>query len=133
MTAQAKKYFYGTGKRKTSIARVYMEPGEGKMIVNDREDENYFGHEGLRHIIRQPLEVTGTAGQFNIRANIHGGGISSQADALKYGIAKALLTVNPDYRKPLKNAGYLKRDARIVERKHYGHRGARRSPQYSKR
>lgn len=131
--ATAKKHFYGTGKRKTSIARVYLEPGEGKITINEREEENYFGREGLRHIIRQPFDVTGTLGQFNVRVNIYGGGTASQADALKYGIAKALLAVNPDYRKPLKNAGFLSRDARIVERKHYGHRGARRSPQYSKR
>lgn len=131
--AQLKKYFTGTGKRKTSIARIHMEPGDGKIVINRREDENYFGHEGLRYLIRQPFEVTGTAAKFNVRANIQGGGISSQADALKYGIAKALLQVNADYRKPLKNAGYLTRDSRIVERKHYGHRGARRSPQYSKR
>ncbi len=130
---QTKKYFAGTGRRKTSVARVYLEPGDGKITVNAREWEVYFGREGLRHLIRQPFGITGTEEQFNIRANVHGGGIASQADALKYGIAKALLQVNPDYRKPLKNAGLLKRDARIVERKHYGHRGARRSPQFSKR
>ena len=131
--AQSKNYFTGTGKRKTSIARVRLEPGDGKIVVNRREEESYFGHEGLRYLIRQPFEVTGTAAKFNVHANIRGGGICGQADALKYGIAKALLQINPDYRKPLKNAGHLTRDSRIVERKHYGHRGARRSPQYSKR
>jgi len=131
--AQAKKYFYGTGKRKAAIARVYLEPGDGKIQVNTRPEEAYFGREALRYVIRQPLDVTGTIDQFNIKATICGGGTSAQADALKYGIAKALLDVNPDYRKPLKNAGHLKRDARIVERKHYGKRGARRSPQFSKR
>ena len=131
--AQAKKYFYGTGKRKAAIARVYIEPGDGKMTVNARPEEEYFGREALRYIIRKPLEITGTDKQFNIKANIIGGGISAQADALKYGVAKALLQVNPDYRKPLKNAGFLTRDARIVERKHYGKRGARRSTQFSKR
>jgi small subunit ribosomal protein S9 len=131
--AQAKNFFYGTGKRKTSIARVYMEPGEGNITINSRPEEEYFGREALRYIVRLPFNVTGTVDQFNIKANICGGGLSSQADALKYGVAKALLQVNQDYRKPLKNAGYLTRDARIVERKHYGKRGARRSPQFSKR
>ncbi len=128
-----KKSFYGTGKRKTSIARVYLEPGEGKITVNKRTEEQYFGREAHRYLVRLPFEVTGTMNQFNIRANIAGGGLSSQADALKHGVAKALLAINPDYRKPLKNAGYLTRDARIVERKHYGRRKARRSPQFSKR
>ena len=131
--AQTKKYFYATGKRKTAIARVYIEPGEGTMTVNKRREEVYFGREALRFLVRLPFEVTGTVDQFNVRASISGGGLSAQADALKYGVAKALLKVNQDYRKPLKNAGFLRRDARIVERKHYGKRGARRSPQFSKR
>ena len=131
--AQEKKYFYGTGKRKTSIARVYMEPGDGKITVNSQPGEEYFGRESQRYLIQQPFVVTGTEGQFDIKARMMGGGNAAQADALKYGLAKALLAVNPDYRKPLKNAGFLRRDARIVERKHYGHRGARRSPQFSKR
>lgn len=130
---QAKKYFYGTGRRKSSIAQVYMEPGTGVITINKRPEEEYFGREALRFVVRLPFQVTGTSDQFNIKANIVGGGLSAQADALKYGVAKALLKVNKDYRKPLKNAGYLTRDARIVERKHYGKRGARRSPQYSKR
>lgn len=130
---KAKQYFQSTGKRKAAIARVYMEPGDGAITVNSKAEEGYFGREALRYIIRQPFEITGTTDQFNIKANICGGGLSAQADALKYGIAKALLIVNPDYRKPLKNAGFLKRDARKVERKHYGKRGARRSPQFSKR
>ena len=133
MPAAKKTYFYGTGKRKAAIARVYMEPGEGKMMINKRPEDEYFGREALRYLVRQPFDVTGTLDQFNIKANIVGGGVSAQADALKYGVAKALLQVNQDYRKPLKNAGFLKRDARIVERKHYGKRGARRSPQFSKR
>lgn len=132
--AQAKKpYFYGTGKRKRAIARVYMEPGDGTITINKRDEITYFGREALRFLVRLPFEVTGTKDQFNIMANISGGGVSAQADALKYGVAKALLKVNQDYRKPLKNAGFLTRDARIVERKHYGKRGARRSPQFSKR
>ena len=128
-----KKTFYGTGKRKTSIARVYLEPGDGKITVNQRTEEQYFGREALRYLVRLPFELTGTVNQFNIKANINGGGLSAQADALKYGVAKALLQINPDYRKPLKNAGFLTRDSRIVERKHYGRRKARRSPQFSKR
>lgn len=131
--AQAKKYFQGTGKRKTSIARVYLEPGDGTVNVNGSTGDEYFGREALRCLLLQPFDVTGTKDQFNVKAIISGGGLSGQADALKYGISKALLEVNPDYRKPLKNAGFLKRDARIVERKHYGKRGARRSPQFSKR
>jgi small subunit ribosomal protein S9 len=130
---QKKPYFYGTGKRKTAIARVFVSAGEGKMMINNREKDVYFGRETLRYLIKQPFVSTGTLDQFDVRANICGGGLSAQADALKYGIAKALLQVNADYRKPLKNAGFLTRDARIVERKHYGHRGARRSPQFSKR
>lgn len=110
-----------------------MEPGEGKIAINKRSEEEYFGREALRYLVRLPFDVTGTVDQFNIMANIVGGGLSAQADALKYGVSKALLKVNQDYRKPLKNAGFLTRDARIVERKHYGKRGARRSPQFSKR
>ena len=129
----AKKPFYATGKRKTAIARVYLEPGEGKFNINNRTEEIYFGRVALSFLIRQAFDVTGTTNQFNVRAMIGGGGLSAQADALKYGVAKALLLVNPDYRKPLKNAGLLTRDSRIVERKHYGKRKARRSTQFSKR
>lgn len=128
-----KKHFYGTGKRKTAIARVYLQPGEGKISINKKPAEEYFGTEALQLLVRLPFQVTGTVDQFDVRANIAGGGPSGQADALKYGVAKALLSINQDYRKPLKNAGFLTRDARIVERKHYGKRGARRSPQFSKR
>ena len=130
---KALKVFTATEKRKSSIARVILSPGEGKMLINGRSTENYFPREILRYILQQPLSVTGTENQFDIKANITGGGVSSQADALKYGIAKALLSINPDYRKPLKTAGFLTRDSRIVERKKYGRHKARRRPHYSKR
>lgn len=128
-----KTTFTSTGKRKTSIARVVMMPGSGKITANDRIFEDYFGRKALQMIIRQPFQVTGTADKFDISATLRGGGIASQADALKYGIAKALFAMNPDYRKPLKKAGFLSRDARIVERKKYGKHKARRSHQFSKR
>lgn len=133
-TAAKKQTVYpALGKRKTSIARIYLASGDGKIEVNGRGFENYFGREVHRFIISQPFEATGTAGKFNIKANIKGGGPSGQADALKHAISRALLLVNADYRKPLRNAGLLTRDSREVERKKYGRRGARRSPQYSKR
>lgn len=131
--ARLPKRFVSVGKRKTSIARVWLSPGEGKFLINDRELPNYFGREALRFVIHQPLEITGTVGKFDIEASIQGGGISAQADALRHGISRALLQVNADYRKPLRRAGLLTRDAREVERKKYGRRGARRRPQYSKR
>ncbi len=132
-TAKAPKRFTSTGKRKTSIARVILCAGEGKILVNDREFENYFGRESLRFIVHQPFEATGTAGKFDARVNLMGGGPASQADALKHAIAKALLLQNEEFRRPLRNAGLLTRDARIVERKKYGRHGARKRPQYSKR
>lgn len=125
--------FSATGRRKSSIARVNMAPGSGKIIINKRPFEDYFGRAALQMIVHQPFEVTGTKDKFDIKANICGGGIAGQADALKYGIAKALLNMNPDYRKPLKKAGFLTRDAREVERKKYGRHKARRSHQFSKR
>lgn len=128
-----KAQFAAIGKRKTSIAKVVMVPGSGKIVANKRDFENYFGRVALQMIIRQPFSVTGTENKFDIRAILCGGGIASQADALKYGIAKALFAMNPDYRKPLKKAGFLTRDARIVERKKYGKHKARRSHQFSKR
>ena len=131
--AKPPKKFTAIGKRKSSIARIWLAPGEGKILVNGYDFPTYFGRETLRFIIHQPFEVTGTAGKFDIEANIAGGGPSGQADALKHAIARALLAVNTDYRKPLRRAGLLTRDARIVERKKYGRRGARRRPQYSKR
>ncbi len=133
MAATRQKRITAIGKRKTSIARIFMIPGEGRILVNTREFPEYFGREALRFIVQKPFDVTGSAGKFDIDANIAGGGPAGQADALKSAIAKGLLQANADYRKPLKTAGLLTRDARIVERKKYGHRGARRRPQYSKR
>lgn len=132
-TAKAPKRFLAIGKRKTSIARIWLTPGEGRILINGREIPSYFGRETLRFIVHQPFEVTGTAGKFDIEANVTGGGPTGQADALKHAISRALLEVNVDYRRPLRRAGLLTRDAREVERKKYGRRGARRRPQYSKR
>lgn len=131
--AKAPKPFATVGKRKTSIARIFLVPGAGKILVNEREMPIYFGRESLRFIIHQPFEATGSAGKYDVAARIVGGGPAGQADALKHAIAKALVLMNPDFRKPLRNAGLLTRDSRIVERKKYGCRGARRRPQYSKR
>lgn len=133
VTKKENTTFTATGKRKTSIARVIMSPGSGSITINKRPFEEYFGRAALQMIVHQPFEVTGTAEKFDIRATLNGGGIASQADALKYGIAKALLSMNIDYRKPLKKAGFLTRDAREVERKKYGRHKARRSHQFSKR
>ncbi len=128
------KRFFGTGKRKTSAARVQVIPGSGKFVVNGRDGlDKYFGRPTLRMIVNQPLEATGNVGKFDVTANVEGGGLSGQAGAIRHGIARALLELNQDYRKPLRKSGYLTRDSRRKERKKYGHRGARRSTQYSKR
>ena len=132
-TSKAPKRFPAVGKRKTAIARIYLQPGDGKILINAREFLQYFGREALRYIALRPFEVTSTMGKFNVDANIMGGGPAGQADAFKYAAAKALLATNGEYRKLLRTAGLLTRDARIVERKKYGRRGARRRPQYSKR
>ena len=124
---------YATGKRKTSIARVWLEPGEGKFIINERALKEYFGRETCEMVILQPFDITRTRNQFNVKANVQGGGISGQSEAIRHGISKALLQYNPDFKDPLKKAGLLTRDSRIKERKKYGLRGARRRPQYSKR
>ncbi len=124
---------YATGKRKSAIARVWLEPGEGRFIVNERSLKEYFGRETCEMIALQPFEVTGTQNQFNVRANVQGGGISGQSEALRHGISKALLQYNEGFKDVLKKAGFLTRDSRIKERKKYGRRGARRRPQYSKR
>jgi len=131
--SKAPKSFHAVGKRKTAVARIWLTSGEGKIVVNDRTHSDYFGREALRMVIAQPFEITGTAGKFDVRGQIAGGGLPGQADALKYAISKALLAVNGEFRKPLRRAGFLTRDAREVERKKYGRRGARRRPQYSKR
>lgn len=124
---------YATGKRKTSIARVWLEPGEGKFLVNERALKEYFGRETCEMVIMQPFELTGTRNQYDVKANVQGGGIAGQSEAVRHGISKALLQVNPEFKEPLKKAGLLTRDSRIKERKKYGLRGARRRPQYSKR
>ena len=131
--AVAAKRFFGVGKRKTSVARLYLVPGDGSIQVNGREFETYFGRATLRMIVQQPLDTTGNLGKFNIVANVNGGGLSGQAGAMRHGISRALLTLNTDYRKPLKKSGFLTRDSRAVERKKPGHRKARKRSQYSKR
>lgn len=127
------KRFQGVGKRKTSVARLFMIPGEGKFTINGRSIEKYFGLENHRRLVHQPLEVTGNEEKFDISVNVHGGGVSSQAGAILHGLSKALLALNPDYRKPLNRNGFLTRDSRMVERKKYGKRKARKSTQFSKR
>jgi len=124
---------YATGKRKTAIARVWMEPGEGKILVNERSLKDYFGRETCELIALQPFELTGTQSQFDLSVNVHGGGIVSQAEAIRHGSSKALLQYNGDFKDTLKKAGFLTRDSRVKERKKYGRRGARRRPQFSKR
>lgn len=128
-----KTEFLATGKRKTSIARVNLHSGEGKIVVNGQEVGHYFPRPTLQMMVNRPFEITGTVGKFDIIANVFGGGIAGQAGAVKHGIAKALLTMNPDLRKPLKADGLLTRDDRIKERRKVGRRKARRRPQYSKR
>jgi small subunit ribosomal protein S9 len=125
--------FRGTGKRKTSVARVILRPGEGEIIVNDRPADEYFGRESSRMIVRQPFEVTSTVGQYRAVVNVYGGGVSAQAVAIRHGITRALLEIEPEHRAPLKKAGFITRDSREVERKKYGRHKARKRPQYSKR
>ncbi len=131
--AMAVKTHYGTGKRKTAIARVWLKPGEGKVIINKTPSDQYFGRETAKMIIQQPFELTSTQNQFDLIANVRGGGMSGQADAIKHGIAKALLQYDGELRDTLKREGFLTRDSRVKERKKYGKRGARASYQYSKR
>ena len=129
----AEHKFYATGKRKTSVARVWLTPGTGKITVNRRDIDEYFGRETSKMIIRQPLELTENMGRFDIWVNVNGGGPSGQAGAIKHGITKALLEVDVALRGTLKNAGFITRDSRIKERKKYGRAGARKSFQFSKR
>ncbi len=124
---------YATGKRKTSVARVWLEPGDGSILVNKKELSEYFGRETSRMVIRQPFDVTGSWGSFNVKATVSGGGLSGQAGALRHGIAKALLVADPTHRPALKRAGLITRDPRVKERKKYGQRGARARFQFSKR
>jgi small subunit ribosomal protein S9 len=124
---------YATGKRKTSIARVWLEPGDGKFVINERALKEYFGRETCEMVILQPFDLTGTRNQFDVMVNVQGGGISGQSEAIRHGISKALLQYNQDFKDILKKAGFFTRDSRVKERKKYGLRGARRRPQYSKR
>ncbi len=133
MYESAKPYFYGTGRRKKSVARVRIYPGSGSITINNRDIDEYFGLDTLKLIINQPFGVTGTEGKFDIVANVKGGGMSGQAGAIRHGVARALLTVDENYRSALKKAGFLTRDPRIKERKKYGLKAARRAPQFSKR
>ena len=130
---ETKPYFYGTGRRKDSVARVRVYQGTGKVTINDRDIDNYFGLETLKMVVRQPLNSTDTLGKVDIVATVEGGGVSGQAGALRHGISRALLLVNPEYRAILKKAGFLTRDPRMKERKKYGLKAARRAPQFSKR
>ncbi len=125
--------FYGTGRRKKSIARVYVMPGTGKITINKRDIDEYFGLETLKLVVRQPLVATNTVDKFDVIVNVHGGGFTGQAGAIRHGISRALLHADADFRPTLKSAGYLTRDPRMKERKKYGLKAARRAPQSSKR
>ena len=125
--------YYGTGRRKSSVARVYLVPGTGKITINKRDMDEYFGLETLKVVVRQPLTATETADKFDVLVNVRGGGYTGQAGAIRHGIARALLNVDVDYRPVLKKAGFLTRDPRMKERKKYGLKAARRAPQFSKR
>ena len=133
MYTSAKPYFYGTGRRKSSVARVRLYPGTGKITINGRDVDDYFGLETLKLIINQPFGVTNTQGKFDIVANVNGGGISGQAGAIRHGVSRALLLADDTYRPLLKKAGFLTRDPRMKERKKYGLKAARRASQFSKR
>lgn len=128
-----KEQYYGTGRRKTSVARVYLTPGTGKILINKRDIEDYLELETLKVIVKQPLAAVGVEGKFDVKVNVCGGGFTGQAGAIRHGIARALLEVDAEYRPILKRAGYLTRDPRMKERKKYGLKGARRAPQFSKR
>ncbi len=124
---------YATGKRKDAVARVWIKPGSGKVIVNGKDQDKYFARPVLQLILRQPMQVAGVEGEFDVYATVKGGGLTGQAGAVKHGISKALQLYEPSLRAPLKAAGFLTRDSRVVERKKYGKRKARRSFQFSKR
>ena len=125
--------YYGTGRRKKSIARVYLTPGTGKITINKRDIDDYFGLETLKVVVRQPLVATETLEKFDVLVNVHGGGFTGQAGAIRHGIARALLKADVEFRPTLKKACYLTRDPRMKERKKYGLKAARRAPQFSKR
>ncbi|MCI9449249.1 MAG: 30S ribosomal protein S9 [Clostridiales bacterium] len=133
MYTSAKPYFYGTGRRKSSVARVRLYPGSGSITVNGRDIDDYFGLETLKLIMNQPFGVTNTVGKFDVVVNVKGGGVSGQAGAIRHGIARALLLADETYRPALKKAGFLTRDPRMKERKKYGLKAARRASQFSKR
>ena len=126
-------YFYGTGRRKKSVARVRVYPGTGKIIINDRDIDDYFGLETLKLIVRQPLALTATTEKFDVICKVQGGGVTGQAGAIRHGLSRALLQYDETLRGTLKKAGFLTRDPRMKERKKYGLKGARRAPQFSKR
>ncbi|BFT75802.1 MULTISPECIES: 30S ribosomal protein S9 [Bacillales] len=129
----AQVQYYGTGRRKHSVARVRLVPGEGRIIINKRDLDEYFGLETLKLIVKQPLALTETVGKYDVLVLANGGGISGQAGAIRHGISRALLKADPEYRGSLKKAGFLTRDSRMKERKKYGLKAARRAPQFSKR
>ncbi|HEY4600467.1 MAG TPA: 30S ribosomal protein S9 [Cerasibacillus sp.] len=129
----AQVQYYGTGRRKKSTARVRLVPGTGRIVINDREAKDYFPYETQLLIMNQPLVATETQGTYDVLVNVHGGGFTGQAGAIRHGISRALLEANPEFRTVLKREGFLTRDARMKERKKYGLRGARRAPQFSKR
>ncbi|MGJ9384519.1 30S ribosomal protein S9 [Salipaludibacillus neizhouensis] len=125
--------YYGTGRRKNSVARVRLVPGDGKIVINNRNIDEYFDLETLKVIVKQPLNETQTEGTYDILVKVEGGGYTGQAGAIRHGVARALLIADPEYRGSLKKAGFLTRDSRMKERKKYGLKGARRAPQFSKR
>ena len=129
----AQVQYYGTGRRKKSTARVRLVPGSGRVIINNRDAEEYFPYDTQRLILKQPLVATETEGTYDVLVNVHGGGLTGQAGAIRHGVARALLEADPDYRITLKRAGFLTRDPRMKERKKYGLKSARRAPQFSKR
>ena len=133
MAKKANGKFYGTGRRKSSIARVYLVPGTGNITINKRSLDEYFGLETLKVVVKQPLALTETADKFDVIVNVHGGGYTGQAGAIRHGISRALLQADADYRPVLKKAGFLTRDPRMKERKKPGLKAARRAPQFSKR
>ena len=129
----AKGRYYGTGRRKSSVAMVYLVPGNGKITINKRDIDDYFGLETLKLVVRQPLVLTENTDKLDVLVNVHGGGFTGQAGAIRHGISRALLQADADYRPALKKAGFLTRDPRMKERKKYGLKAARRAPQFSKR
>ncbi|NLY43345.1 MAG: 30S ribosomal protein S9 [Clostridiaceae bacterium] len=129
----AKVQYYGTGRRKKSVARVWLVPGDGKITINDRSLDDYFGLETLKVIVKQPLTLTNTLDKFDVIAKVAGGGFTGQAGAIRHGVARALLKADEELKPVLKKAGFLTRDPRMKERKKYGLKGARRAPQFSKR